>query len=618
MQSIIHGRQPQLSRRRFVTGGLGGIALAAAGAGVRANSATANTQPQLRGTEFQLNVDYQSVNITGRHSVATTINQSLPAPTLRVREGDNLLLHVHNALAVDTSIHWHGIVLPTEMDGVPGLSFAGIKPGTTFDYRFTARQSGTYWYHAHSGHQEQTGVYGALIIDPLAPEPFRYDRDYVVLLSDWSDEDPEIVFHKLKKMSHYYNRNERTAGDLWQEIRSKGVAQTWSARAMWNRMRMSERDISDVTGYTYTFLMNGNNPAQGWSGLFRKGETVRLRFINAAAMTFFDVRIPGVKMTVVAADGQYVQPVSVDEFRIGNAETYDVLVTPDEGAYTIFAQAIDRSGYARGTLTSDAGLQAEIPALDPVPVLTHIDMGMGMGHGDHSSHGDANQGASDHAGMNHSGMNHEGMIHGSMEHSTMDHSKMNHGAMHHTNIAPAGSGSTSAIKPPGKFDAAQIDMMAESPQYRLDDPGVGLRDHREKYGRRVLTYADLYNLNNTPDPRDPSREIQLHLTGNMHRYLWSIDGVPYEDAAPLQLKYGERVRFTLVNNTMMNHPFHLHGMWSDLETGDGQHIPRKHTVIVQPGAKISYLVTADAYGRWAYHCHLMYHMMMMFREVRVV
>jgi len=600
MHPIAHTRPSQLSRRHFVTGSLGALALATTGVRVHAAATAIAPHPELRGTDFTLDIGYQNVNFTGSRRIATTINQSLPAPTLRVREGDSVRLRVRNALAVDTSIHWHGIVLPANMDGVPGLSFAGIKPGESFEYQFTAKQHGTYWYHAHSGHQEQTGLYGALIIDPREPEPFHYDRDYVVLLSDWSDEDPDVVFNKLKKMSHYYNRNERTTGDLWQEIRSKGVMQSWNDRKMWNQMRMSERDISDVTGYTYTFLMNGQTPEQGWRSLFKKGETVRLRFINAAAMTFFDVRIPGLKMTVVAADGQNVQPVLVDEFRIGTAETYDVLVTPDDGAYTIFAQAMDSSGYARGTLASHAELEAEIPALDSTPVLNHIDMG--MAHGAHAS-------------MNNDSAN------GTMDHSSMDHSKMDHAAMNHgghSGIAPAGNGSTTPIKPLQKIDSVQIDMMAEAPQYRLDDPGVGLRDHKEKYGRRVLTYADLRNLHPTPDPRDPTREIQMHLTGNMHRYLWSIDGVPYEYAEPLQLKYGERVRITLINNTMMNHPFHLHGMWSDLETGDAKYIPRKHTVIVQPGAKISYLVTADAYGRWAYHCHLMYHMMMMFREVRVV
>jgi len=585
MLPLVHTRSPLLSRRRFVTGSLGALALATSGARVRADTTSFAPHPELHGTDFMLDIGYQNVNFTGNRRLATTINQSLPAPTLRVREGDALHLRVRNTLAIVTSIHWHGIVLPAAMDGVPGLSFAGIQPGDYYDYRFTTKQHGTYWYHAHSGHQEQTGIYGALIIEPREPEPFHYDCDHVVLLSDWSDEDPNVVFHKLKKMSDYYNRNQRTADDLWQQIRNMGVAQTWNSRKMWNQMRMSERDISDVTGYTYTFLMNGQTPESGWRGLFKKGETVRLRFINAAAMTFFDVRIPGLKMTVVAADGQYIQPVDVDEFRIGNAETYDVLVTPDDGAYTIFAQAMDRSGYACGTLASHAELKADIPSLDPAPVLTHIDMGMDMDM-------DMDMG--------------------------MSKTRDDHADIVRADIARAGNGSTAPIQALKKIDSVQIDMMAESPQYRLDDPGVGLRYHQEKYSRRVLTYADLRNLKSTPDPRDPTREIQFHLTGNMHRYLWSIDGVPYENAEPLQLKYGERVRITLINNTMMNHPFHLHGMWSDLETGDAKYIPRKHTVIVQPGAKISYLVSADAYGRWAYHCHLMYHMMMMFREVRVV
>ena len=606
--------QASLSRRRFVTGGLGALALTGlAGPALGSSRATsaATPAPELRGNRLQLSIGYQPVNFTGRDSIATTVNQSLPAPTLRVREGDHLHIAVHNALAADTSIHWHGIILPSNMDGVPGLSFAGIRPGETFHYHFPLQQNGTYWYHAHSGHQEQTGVYGALIIDPLAPEPFRYDRDYVVLLSDWSDEDPEVVFAKLKKLSHYYNRNERTVGDVWREIRSQGVAQTWNERAMWNRMRMSDRDISDVTGYTYTFLMNGQTPDRGWTGLFRPGETVRLRFINAGAMTFFDVRIPGLKMTVVAADGQYIQPVEVDEFRIGNAETYDVLVTPDDGAYTIFAQAIDRSGYARGTLTSDASQPALIPDFDPLPVLTHADMG--MGHDAHAGHDTA--GATTGHDAHQTGGAKTATDHATHAHHHHHHHMHGHGGH---GIAPAGKGSTAPLKTLENIDPVQVDMMAASPQYRLDDPGIGLRHHMHRYGRRVLTYADLRNLNPTPDPRDPTREIQLHLTGNMYRYLWSIDGVPYEYAAPLQLRYGERVRITLVNNTMMNHPFHLHGLWSDLETGDGAYIPRKHTVIVQPGAKISYLVTADAYGRWAYHCHLMYHMMMMFREVQVV
>jgi CopA family copper-resistance protein len=452
-------------------------------------------------------------------------------------------------------------------------------------------------------------MYGAIVIDPVTPEPFAYDRDYVVLLSDWSDEDPSAIFARLKKQSHFYNQNPRTAGDLWDDIRTKGVSATWRERAMWNQMRMSDRDLSDVTGYTYTFLMNGRTPAEGWLGLFKPGEKLRLRFINGSAMTFFDVRIPGLKMTVVAADGQYVEAVSVDEFRIGVAETYDVLIEPaGDSAYTIFAQAIDRSGYARGLITPDPALRADIPELDPVPVLTHADMGMEYG-GEHAGH--AMQVMSTGGEQNDmSGAGTEDMA--GMDHGQQDMSAMMPPAPP-MGTGRAGFGSNSTVQHPRSESGPQVDMQAAAPRYRLEDPGPGLRDN----GRRVLTYADLRNLLDTPDPREPGREIELHLTGNMSRYLWSIDGIPFAAAEPMRFAFGERLRITLVNDTMMHHPIHLHGMWSDLETGDSEYIPRKHTVIVQPGTKLSYLVTADAQGRWAYHCHLLYHMMGMFREVQV-
>jgi len=582
-------KPPGLTRRQFVTGTSAGLALTAAGIPLRARGES--PQPILRGNRFDLNIGYQQVNFTGRERMATTVNNSLPAPVLRWKEGERVVMNVSNSLATDTSIHWHGMILPTEMDGVPGLSFGGIKPGDTFRYEFDVRQYGTYWYHSHSGFQEQTGVYGAIVIDPAEPEPFSYDRDYVILLSDWSDDEPADVYATLKKQSHFYNWQERTLVDLWRDWRNKGVGETAADRHMWNMMRMSDRDISDVNGTTYTFLMNGVTPADGWTGLFKRGEKIRLRFINASAMTLFDIRIPGLKMTVVASDGQYLEPVTVDEFRMGVAETYDVIVEPDgDSAYCVFAQSIDRTGFARGTLTPDTSVRAEPPAMDPRPILTHTDMGMA-----HAGH------------MNHKAMNHDEMNHGEIDHS--GHTGHKGG----TGLAPAGAGSNAEIIHAPEEKGPHIDMLAEIPMQRLDDPGVGLRDN----GRRVLTYADLRNLNPTPDPRDPTREIQLHLNGNMERYMWSINGVRFADAEPLELTYGERVRITLVNDTMMNHPIHLHGMWSDLETGDGQFIPRKHTVLVQPGSKLSYLVTADARGRWAYHCHLMYHMMSMFREVRV-
>ncbi len=616
----------QLSRRRFVTGAAAGTMLA--GVSLRSANVAAtpnrNIRPSvLTGSQFDLTIGYQPVNFTGAERTATAINGTVPAPILRWKEGDRVTLRVTNNLSHDSSIHWHGMILPTEMDGVPGLSFDGIKPGETFEYQFDVKQNGTYWYHSHSGWQEQTGVYGAIVIDPKESDPVDCDRDYVVLLSDWSDNDPEDIYANLKKMSHYYNFQERTAGDLWRDIKEKGVAQTWSERKMWNIMRMSQTDISDVTGYTYTFLMNGVTPDVGWTALFKPGEKVRLRFINAAAMTIFDIRIPGLKMKVVATDGQNIEPVSVDEFRIGVAETYDVVVEPDaDSAYTLFAQTIDRSGYARGTLTPNADWQAEVPPMDHAPLLGHADMGMShdMGGMDHSTH---NMGGMDHSKhsmgrMDHSQHNMSGMDHSQHRMGGVDHSKHGMHAKHMAGQpAPAGFGSRAEIKHVKTEFGPHIDMRAQSPKSGLHDPGIGLRDHAQRYGRKVLTYADIRNLYPTLDKRDPEREIQIHLTGNMSRYMWSMDGIKFADADPIRLRYGERVRITLVNDTMMTHPIHLHGVWSELETNEPDYIPRKHTIIVQPGSTISYLVTADAIGRWAYHCHLLYHMPGMMREVRI-
>lgn len=607
---ILPGVEPKSpSRRRFVTGFAAGTALMGLGLSVNAKPTAERMREilagpvTLRGSSFNLTYSPTKVNLTGNERIATAINGSVPAPTLRWKEGDTVTLNVTNNMAEDTSIHWHGIILPSGQDGVPNISdgFKGIKPGETFHYKFPVIQSGTYWYHSHSGFQEQTGAYGAIIVDPKEPHPYSFDREHVVLLSDWSDEEPTDIYHKLKKMSGYYNFRERTVSDAVNEISDDGWDKFWSKRRMWNRMRMSDRDISDVTGYTYTFLTNGQTPDKGWTGLFKKGEKVLLRFINSAAMTFFDVRIPGLKMTVVAADGQYIQPVSVDEFRIGVAETYDVIVEPSaERAYSIFSQAIDRTGYARGTLTPDLAMTADVPKLDVAPLLTHGDMGMDMSKMGHNM--DSMSGTMDHSKM---GQDMGGM-------SAMDHSKMSMGKPK-MGSGLAGYGSSQKIVHLDSEFGPQVDMRSQAPKYRLDDPGVGLRNN----GRRVLTYADLRNLHKTPDPREPSREINLHLTGNMSRYMWSINGIKFADAEPIKLKFGERVRINFVNDTMMNHPMHLHGMWSDLETGDADYIPRKHTVIVQPGSKISYLVTADAMGGWAFHCHLIYHMLAMFRKVEV-
>ena len=575
-----------LNRRQFV---LGTGALLTSPWPVSGNSlvnslANRSGPETLTGTEFDLTLGTRTVDFTGRQRTATTVNSSLPAPILRWREGERVTLRVRNELDVNSSLHWHGLILPPEMDGVPGLSFSGIEPGGTYRYEFDVQQNGTYWYHSHSGFQEQTGMYGAIVIDAADPEPFTYDREHVVLLSDWSDVAPERIYRNLKIHSEYYSRTERTVGDLTQEVGRDGIAATWRNRFMWNRMRMSDRDLADVTGLTYTYLMNGVTPQPGWYGESHGGERIRLRIINGSAMTYFDFRIPGLKMTVVAADGQYIQPVSVDEFRIGVAETYDVIVEPEDNrAYTLFAQAIDRSGFALGTLAPEPSQSALVPALDPVPSLTHADMGM---HGHGSSHD-----SSEHAGM----------AHGAHETHTVE------------TPGPAGFGSTAPVVHPLTERGPGVTMQAETPQSRLDDPGPGLRNN----GRRVLVYADLKNLTPTLDSRDPDREIQLHLTGNMSRYIWSIDGVDRADAEPILLQQGERVRFTFINDTMMYHPMHLHGMWSELETGDPDYLPRKHTVNVPPGSKVSYLLTADAPGSWAFHCHMLFHMPGMFRSVVV-
>ncbi|MDU9401037.1 copper resistance system multicopper oxidase [Pseudomonas sp. zfem004] len=634
--------QSKTTRRSFVkglaaTGLLGGLGMWRTPVWAVTSPGQANV---LTGNDFDLYIGELPVNITGAARTAMAINGSLPGPILRWREGDTVTLRVRNRLQQDTSIHWHGIILPANMDGVPGLSFHGIAPDGMYEYKFKVHQNGTYWYHSHSGLQEQIGVYGALVIDAKEPEPFTYERDYVVLLSDWTDEDPARVLSKLKKQSDYYNFHKRTVGDFVNDVSEMGWSAAVADRKMWAEMKMSPTDLADVSGYTYTYLMNGQAPDGNWTGIFQPGEKIRLRFINASAMTYFDVRIPGLKMTVVAADGQHVKPVNVDEFRIAVAETFDVIVEPDDAqAYTIFAQSMDRTGYSRGTLAVREGMQAPVPAVDPRPLISMSDMGMdhgsmgGMDHGsmagmDHSKM--AGMGQDSMAGMDHSkmagmgqdsmaGMDHSkmaGMGQGSM--AGMDHSKMagmdqgSMAGMDHSKMA--GMGGAMQVHPASETNNPLVDMQTMSPTPKLNDPGIGLRNN----GRRVLTYADLRSTFVDPDGRDPGRTIELHLTGHMEKFSWSFDGIKFSDAEPLRLKYGERLRITLVNDTMMTHPIHLHGMWSDLEDENGNFMVRKHTIDMPPGSKRSYRVTADALGRWAYHCHLLLHMEMgMFREVRV-
>jgi CopA family copper-resistance protein len=566
---------PALSRRRFVQGLAAGGAIAGFGPWPARAASTAiatNAMPVLSGTEFDLVIGETLANYTGRTRPAVTVNGSLPAPLLRWREGTTVNLRVTNALPVgsiyghETSIHWHGIVLPANMDGVPGLSFAGIHRGETYHYRFTVRQGGTYWYHSHSAYQEQVGLYGPLVIDPLEPEPFAYDRDYVVMLTDWTDLDPHALFARLKKMSDYDNTYKRTVGDFFRDVHRYGLDATLADRGMWDRMRMTPTDLSDVNARTYTYLMNGTTALGNWTGLFRPGEKLRLRLINGSSMTHFDVRIPGLKMTVVAADGQYVHPVTVEELRVATAETFDVIVEPaGQDAFTIFAQDMGRTGYVSGTLAVREGLRAPVPAVDPRPILTMADMAMGpMGH--HATAG---------AGMEHG------------------HGMAGMPPMPGMQAHPA----TEAGNP-------LVDMQAMAPKPRLDKPGVGLRGN----GRKVLTYAMLHSAFEDPDGREPGREIELHLTGHMEKFAWGFNGQKFSEVEPLRFNYGERLRIVLVNDTMMTHPIHLHGMWSDLEDADGNFLVRKHTIDMPPGTRRSYRVRADALGSWAYHCHLLYHM----------
>jgi CopA family copper-resistance protein len=599
-----------VTRRRFLQGAaavglLAGIdSLVPAHAWARTGNLVAKREVVGDSDIFNLVIERTPLDIGGRAtSQPITINGSIPAPLIRLREGREAVLRVTNRLSESTSIHWHGILLPYQMDGVPGVSFPGIAAGETFEYRYPVKQSGTYWYHSHSGLQEQLGHYGPLVVDPVEPEPFAYDRDYAVVLSDWTFDEPADVLRKLKVAEGYYNYNQRTVADFFDDVERMGWDAAWEKAGMWGRMRMTPRDILDVTGSEYTYLMNGRPPGRNWTGLFSRGERVRLRFINASAMTFFDVRIPGLSMTVVAADGQNVQPVETDEFRIGVAETYDVIVQPTARAHTIFAQSQDRSGYTRGTLAVREGLEADVPPMYPRPERGMA--AMGMEHGSMS-------------GMDNGDMGHSEASNGkaSMDHDSMDQSGMGSGGM--------GNDSMGDMTPPvAKRDISHgpdnhgpgAAMVAMNPRPRLDEPGVGF----EHVDHRVLTYSELKSINGWPDQRPASREIELHLTGNMERYMWSFDGRKFSEVdGPVHFNHGERLRLIMVNDTMMDHPIHLHGMWMELETGAGRHRPRKHTISLKPGEMVSALITVDAPGDWAFHCHLMYHMKAgMFRVVSV-
>lgn len=580
-----------LDRRAVIRGAaLGGAGLALSGLfPAWAQTGSAGTGPQmttLTGRDIRLTIGNSHFEVGGRTGHAVTMNGTVPAPLIRLREGQDVRIAVTNTLEEDTSIHWHGLILPFQMDGVPGISFPGIRPGETFIYEFPIRQSGTYWFHSHSGLQEQQGHYGPMIIDPAGADPVAYDREHVIVLSDWSFLHPHQIMAKLRQEAGYFNRQRMTlAGRLSGDPEHQMSAED---RRMWAEMRMDPTDILDVNGTTYTYLINGHGPDENWTGLFRPGERVRLRIINAGAMSIFNIRIPGLAMTVVSADGQDVRPVTVDEFQISAAETYDVIVTPTEDrAYTFVAEAMDRSGLGRATLAPRHGMTAEVPPLRDRPILTMRDMGMGgMNHGAHGG-GAQTEPSADMSGMDHSA--HGG---GAEAARGADQAAMNHNMRDPRNAPQVDLN-------PG------VDMIAPAPVDRTGDPGVGL----DNVGHRVLTYRDLMSLRPNTDRRQPTRTVEVHLTGNMERFMWSFDGVRLsENPEPLRFERNERVRMRLINDTMMAHPIHIHGHFWELVNGHTGNHPFKHTVNVQPGGTVDLDLTADAPGDWAFHCHLLLHM----------
>ena len=599
--------------------------------------------------EYHLTIAEQTVNITGKPVQRITVNGQFPAPALEFEEGDEAVIHVNNQLKnQDSSIHWHGLLLPGLMDGVPGFNgFQGIKPQGHFVYQFKVRQSGTYWYHAHSKGQEQDGLYGSLVIHPKAKPAVNAheytDRDYVVMLSDFHEKSSNQIQKDLKISAEFYQNQRETLGDVWRQVQRDGLKATWSDRKMWNQMRMLKTDLSDVTGYT--FLMNGKTPEQNWTGVFKPNEKVRLRFINASAMSFYDVRIPNLKMTVVSADGQPVKPVTVDEFRIGTAETYDVIVEPQAAHYQIEAESIDRSGFAVGSLQSElhsATSNLQLPAARPRALLTMQDMGHATEHSgdDHSKMNHATMSEMDHSKMNHaamSEMDHSKMNHAAM--SDMDHSKMNHAAMSEMDHSKMNHAAMSEMDHSKMNHVAMSEMdhskmnhavMSEMDHSKMNHAtmsenthtqyGMPSTEHKNAVvygwanastpaGHKALHYEDLKSLQPQADTREPSSELVVRLGGTMERYIWTINGKKFSDATPLKVKYGERIRIKFINDSMMAHPMHLHGMFMQLENGQtAAEMPNKHTLIVPPGKTVTALLTADELGEWAIHCHLLYHM----------
>ncbi|APW49125.1 hypothetical protein F890_00627 [Acinetobacter sp. CIP 64.7] len=573
--------------------------------------------------EYDLTIAEQTVNITGKPLKRITVNGKFVAPLLEFEEGDDAVIRVHNKLKnQDSSIHWHGLILPGIMDGVPGFNqFEGIAPNKTYEYKFKVRQNGTYWYHSHSKGQEQDGLYGALVIYPKNKTPLtsseKTDRDYVVLLSDFHNSTSDQITKNLKKEADYYQNRRETVFDVMKQVKRDGLKATWQDRSMWNQMRMLKTDMSDVTGYT--FLMNGKTPQQNWTGNFKAGEKVRLRFINASAMSFFDVRIPNLKMTVVSADGQPVKPVPVDEFRIGTAETYDVIVEPKQAHYQIEAESIDRTGFSVGTLhdeNTSPVKQIEMPKPRPRSLLTMEDMGMnhdmssmkGMNH-DMSSMKGMDHDMSSMKDMNHDMSSMKGMNHDMSSMKGMDHDMSSMKGMNHDMSSMKGMDHDMSSMKGMDHDMPMNSATVKAASDKNDNTVFGWANASTPEGNKALQYSDLQSLDPQKDTRAAEREIEIRLGGNMERYIWTINGKKFNEADPLVVKYGERIRLKFVNDSMMAHPMHLHGMFMQLENGqDPSNMPNKHTVIVPPGKTITTLLTADELGEWAIHCHLLYHM----------
>jgi CopA family copper-resistance protein len=631
-----------IDRRQLLRGASlvgGGIALAAWMPAWAQTTSAGLTTPlrTVSGNDIELRIARQTMMIDGRPSRAIGINGTVPAPLIRLREGQTVRLKVINDLDEDSSIHWHGLLVPPQFDGVPGVSFPGIKPRSTYLYEFPIKQNGTYWYHSHSGMQEQLGHYGPIVIDPAGVDPIQSDREHIIVLSDHSQMSPESIFRKMKQMPGYFNYQRQTLAGLL-----AGSDQTAKERLAWGKMRMDPADVADATGPAYTYLVNGHGPQDNWTALFTPGQRVRLRVINASAMTTFNVRIPGLKLMVVQADGQNIRPIAVDEFQIGVAETYDVVVIPtDDRAYTLVGESVDRSGMARATLAPRAGMAAEVPALRKRPIATMKDMGMDMSSMSGMDGMDMSGGAMGAsrgvdptieknpsaklatgaaAAMTQGGSSMPGMATGDMAGmpasagvgamSGMDMSNSGGGAMDMGSMKMRDFSVAPQVKKgPG------VQTISPMPMDRTGEPGQGLDD----VGHRVLVYKDLVSLERNPDVRAPDRSLDLHLTGNMERFMWSFDGVKMSDKMePIPFLEGERVRINLINDSMMGHPIHIHGHFFELVTGHGDHAPRKHTVLVQPGSKVTWDFTADAVGDWAFHCHLLYHMMAgMMRTVSV-